>query len=314
MRIELSFYAEPEEFPSLEAFTKYVRHWERTAAKNRRFKGVKVVKIIDQDQDTGLYRVVFDGEEDALNKLFLYYNELTKKDASTQTDADFEEVIVSEEELNEVDYGQNNTRYKHYKASNKKDKYWIYASDTDLSHVNYFVKIDWDSKKVYLAPTTILDRTARTDLKPFMTNDPAKIHAVALMASKTFPKFWFSIQNEPYRETTLSRFNNTARPNGLGITYDPKVKTWVGGIDEKLPPPEKISKKDDLFGDHQEVSQSKYEKMDPRKLPYEKSRLEKEIERTKDTLENAKDDKKERFRKELDRLEGELEEVNKLLG
>jgi len=249
-----------------------------------------------------------------------YCNELGDELKEIALDID-ETIGESKKKLNEIDYGENNARRKHFKASDRKAKYWIYASDTDLSHINYFVKINWETKKPYLAPVKTLDHDARTDLRPFMTESPAKIHAVALMVSKAFPKFWFNIQDEAYRETTLSRFNNTARPAGTGIIWDPKLGTWTGGIDEKLPPPEKISKKDDLFRDKNEKDNvsNKYEKMDPRKLPYEKSRLEKEVARAEKTVDDIKKSgnksgKQEKFEAELERLKAELEQVNALIG
>lgn len=333
MRIELDFCIEPEEYKNFEDLVKFVKNWERSAAKNRRFKGVKIVKIDEENFDNGYPSVTFEGEEHDLKKLFLYYCGLSKKNAK-DAEGDFEAHVVSEcgdpekkteevtevEKLNEIDYSENNARRHHFKSANKNAKYWIYASDTDLSHINYFVKINWDVKKPFLAPTTTIDGTARSDLRPFMTEDPAKIHSVALMVSKSFPKFWFNIQDEAYRETTLSRFNNTARPAGTGIVWDPKIGAWTGGIDEKLPPPKPISKKDDIFRDKEEkTQQSKYEKMDPRKLPYEQTRLEKEIARVEKTVEDIKKSgnksgKQEQFEKQLETLKAELEEVKRLIG
>ena len=393
MRIELPFVYDENEFKTFEEVVKFIKEWERNAAKNRRFKGVKIPKVAESPQ-TGWPIVTFDGEEDALRKLFNYYMGLTKRDKHIT--ADFDSVVVSEaeedgwdgdetihdsglfdfidrfekfsyamrhntrtsakwgstnkdlaaycnelgdelkeiakeidetidesekEKLDEVDYGQNKTRFKHFVASQKPTKYWIAAGEYSNGHFTHFVKIDWGTKHPICVPTSVVDDKARADMKPFMTTDPAKIHAVALMASKTFPKFYMNIQEEEYRETTKSRWNNTARPHGIGIEWDPKEKVWWG-LEDNMPPPKPITKKDDLSQDKKsDVSKpkSKYEQMDPRKLPYEKSRLEKEIERTEKTVEDIrksgnKSGKLEKFEKDLEQLKSDLEEVKKLLG
>lgn len=393
MRIELPFVYSDEDYKTFEEVVKFIKDWARSAAKNRRFKGVTIPKVEESPQ-TGWPIVTFDGEEDALRKLFNYYMGLTKRDKHIA--ADFDSVVVSEstndgwdgdeairdsglfdfidrfekfsyaikhntrasakwgstnkdlaeycnelgdelkeiakeidetigesekEKLNEIDYGENKTRFKHFVASQKPTKYWIAAGEYSNGHFTHFVKIDWSTKHPICVPTSVVDDKARADMKPFMTTDPAKIHAVALMASKIFPKFYMNIQEEEYRETTKSRWNNTARPHGIGIEWDPKEKVWWG-LEDNMPPPKPITKKDDLSQDKKlDVSKpkSKYEQMDPRKLPYEKSRLEKEIERTEKTVEDIrksgnKSGKLEKFEKDLAQLKTELEEVNKLLG
>ena len=113
MRIELPFVYDEDEFRTFEEVVKFIKDWERSAAKNRRFKGVKIPKVEESPQ-TGWPIVTFDGEEDALRKLFNYYMGLTKRDKHIT--ADFDSVVVSEEKVDEVDYGQNKTRFKHFVA------------------------------------------------------------------------------------------------------------------------------------------------------------------------------------------------------
>ena len=393
MRIELDFVYDENKYKTFEEVVKFIKEWEKSAAKNRRFKGVKVVKV--EENPKGWPAVTFDGEEDALRKLYNYYVGITKKEQKDY-DEEFEEVIISEaegdgwdgdeaihdsglfdfidrfekfsyamrhntrtsakwgstnkdlaeycnelgnelkeiaasidetvgesakEKLNEIDYGKNNTRRKHFVASDKPTRYWIAAAEQNPENITHFVKIDWATKRPICVPTSVVSDEARSDMKPFMTTDPGKIHTVALMASKLFPKFYLNIQEENYRETAKSRWTNTARPHGMGIEWDPKTKHWFGNMEEVLGPATPIAKKDDLGYDKKTDSKpkSKYEQMDPRKLPYEKSRLEKEIERTEKTVEDIrksgnKSGKLEKFEKDLAQLKTELEEVNKLLG
>lgn len=393
MRIELPFVYSDEDYKTFEEVVKFIKDWARSAAKNRRFKGVTIPKVEESPQ-TGWPIVTFDGEEDALRKLFNYYMGLTKRDKHIT--ADFDSVVVSEstndgwdgdeaiqdsglfdfidrfekfsyamlhntrtsakwgstnkdlaaycnelgdelkeiakeidetigesekEKLNEIDYGKNNTRRKHFVASDKPTRYWIAAAEQNPENITHFVKIDWATRRPICVPTSVVSDEARSDMKPFMTTDPGKIHTVALMASKLFPKFYLNVQEENYRETAKSRWTNTARPHGMGIEWDPKTKHWFGNMEEVLGPATPIAKKDDLGYDKKTDSKpkSKYEQMDPRKLPYEKSRLEKEIERTEKTVEDIrksgnKSGKLEKFEKDLAQLKTELEEVNKLLA
>lgn len=321
MRIELPFVYDENEFKTFEEVVKFIKEWERNAAKNRRFKGVKIPKVAESPQ-TGWPIVTFDGEEDALRKLFNYYMGLTKRDKHIT--ADFDSVVVSEEKekVNEIDYGKNNTRRKHFVASDKPTRYWIAAAESNPENITHFVKIDWETKKPMCIPTSVVDKDARSDMKPFMTTDPGKIHSVAILASKRFPKFYLNIQEENYRETAKSRWTNTARPHGMGIEWDPKTQHWFGNMEEVLGPAKPIAKKDDMGYDKKEDASkpsSKYAQMDPRKLPYEQSRLEKEIQRTEKTVEDIrksgnKSGKLEKFEKDLEQLKSELEEVKKLLG
>lgn len=329
MRICLSFVTRKERFPNFEDVVKYVKQWERKASKDRRFKDVRIVRVeeVTNNVESTLPRsiyivcdVTFEGEENNLKKLFYKWMGLTKRNKTYLDDKFFRSCVVSEKakKINEIDYGQNNTRKKHYHASNKDPQYWIYASDTTGGNINYFVKVD-EKGRPYLAPVKIIDNNARPDLRPFMTKDPAKIHALALDVSKRFPKYYFNIQFEEYRETILSRFNHTARPKGLGIEYDPKYKEWFGGIDDKLPPPKPFSKNDDISKDKSAPAANKYEKMDRIKLPNEERRLEREIKQVERVIDDITrsgnaSGKLEKFEKKYNGLKNELNIVKKLLG
>ena len=70
MRIELPFVYSDEDYKTFEEVVKFIKDWARSAAKNRRFKGVTIPKVEESPQ-TGWPIVTFDGEEDALRKLIM---------------------------------------------------------------------------------------------------------------------------------------------------------------------------------------------------------------------------------------------------